>query len=132
MRYMVMALLALASSQSPLHDALRDAEAKRREFFLREEAAIRQEEVGAKPVAIAFRPGRPLAWVSVVRTIDEAVHCGVPGDAFVFTLDQQILYRCAPDGSRTPFAVDYSVILTVGPTTIVEWTAGKKEEHRLR
>lgn len=128
MRLALAVLILLGFAQSPFYDELSRREAQRRAFLEKEARAL----VAARPVAIAVRAGKPLAWVTVVESMDEIKHCGIATESFVYHLADRVLYRCTGDGARVPFAVDYSVILSPGPVTVVEWRGGRVEEHHLR
>jgi hypothetical protein len=124
-------VLAFTAAQSPFYDAARKLEADRREAARRDQALIEEEQSAGRPVAIAFRQGKPLAWVSVVRTASMSPHCGIPSEWVVFAMDDQQLYECRA-GVRAPMRKDYAVVLSWGKTTVLDWASGSVEEHRLR
>lgn len=112
----VVASLALAG-QSPLYDQLQKYEGQRRAYEMR-------ERVAAMPVGIAYRRGEPLAWVSVYQTEEETARCGQGRESYLFVMEQETLYRCF-NGVRTRFVEPHTVVLSWGPTQVLEFARGQ-------
>lgn len=83
------------------------------------------------PVAVVFRQGRPVAWVSVYRRIEEAPHCGIPSEYIVFSLEDGRVWECRL-GMRQRFAPDHVAVLSFGRTIVFDQRDGEVEVRTLR
>lgn len=126
MKALVAAVVFTLGWQSPLYEALKDAERKRTEYL---DGAVR----ATLPIAVVFKPGRPqLAWVSVYEREAEAPPCLKGSEFVVLSMEDSMLYQCQR-GARVEMQPPYTVVLSMGTTTVLDRAAGGQwEAHRLR
>lgn len=125
---LALAMAATLLWQSPLRDW------ERGQRRLSEEAARIEGEVHERarpPIAIVYRTGRPLAWVSVYQSASMFPFCDIDTEAIIFALDDRRVWVCK-EGKRAAMLGEYAVVVTRGPTSVVEWKAGVETLTTLR